>query len=67
MLLEILAGSSSGLGPNKCPLLDAVCYWGSDGAKTPNEAMVECRETMKTLDIMKCVGLGPFNNGSYFL
>ena len=67
MLLKILEGSSSHLGPNKCPFLDAICYWGSDGAKTPNEATVECCETMKAPDIMKCARLGPFNNGSYFL
>ena len=67
MLLKILEGSSSRLGPNKCPFLDAIGYWGSDGAKTPNEATVECRETMKASDIMKSAGLGPFHNSSYFL
>ena len=67
MFLDVSEGSGGGLGLNKCPLLDAVCDWGGDGAKTTNEVMVERRETMKAPDIMECAGFGPFNNGSYFL
>ena len=67
VLLDVLEGNKSNLGPHKCPLLDAIYDRASEGAKTPDEATVECRETMKTPDIMKSAGLGPFNNGSYFL